>query len=60
MASIGHAKLRCRHKGCNRVRPYWSDECKVHRTPAVPAQTANKTVDRSELTTRAQVEERKK
>jgi hypothetical protein len=31
MASIGRGNLKCKVKGCSRIRPYWADECKQHR-----------------------------
>jgi hypothetical protein len=41
MASIGRGNLRCKVQGCNRVRPYWADECKGHRK-AKPKVDTNK------------------
>lgn len=31
MASIGRGNLKCKERGCGRVRPYWADKCKRHR-----------------------------
>lgn len=48
MASIGRGQLRCKVQGCNRVRPYWADECKRHREPVTAREAYESDLERKD------------